>query len=104
MVYHILNLHKKKCIFATKSPASLMPTTQNTLRVDLHGMYVEDAMELLRERVARAPRGTEKIIVIHGYNRGSALKEAVRRFRSPRVVEVAPSFLNEGETVIWLRS
>ena len=81
-----------------------MPTTQNTLRVDLHGMYVEDAMELLRERVARAPRGTEKIVVIHGYNRGSALKEAVRRFRAPRVVEVAPSFLNEGETVICLRS
>ena len=81
-----------------------MPTPQNTLRIDLHGMYVEDAMELLRERVARAPRGTEKIVVIHGYNRGSALKEAVRRFRSSRVVEVAPSFLNEGETVIWLRN
>lgn len=29
-----------------------MPTTNHTLRVDLHGMYVEDAMELLRERVA----------------------------------------------------
>ena len=47
-----------------------MSTPQNTLRIDLHGMYVEDAMELLRERVARAPRGTEKIVVIHGYNRG----------------------------------
>ena len=32
-----------------------MPTTQNTLRIDLHGMYVDDAMELLRERVERAP-------------------------------------------------
>ena len=96
--------HYEKCIFAAKTSVSLMPTTQNTLRVDLHGMYVEDAMELLRERVARAPRGTEKIVVIHGYNRGSALKEAARRFRAPRVVEVAPSFLNEGETVIWLRS
>ena len=81
-----------------------MTTDNHTLRIDLHGMYVEDAMELLRERVAHAPRGTEKIVVIHGYNRGSALKEAVRRFRAPRVVEVAPSFLNEGETVIWLRS
>jgi DNA-nicking Smr family endonuclease len=81
-----------------------MPTASHTIRIDLHGIYVEDAMELLRERVARAPRGTEKIVVIHGYNRGSALKEAVRRFRAPRVVEIAPSFLNEGETVIWLRS
>ena len=81
-----------------------MPKTNNTLRIDIHGMYVEDAMELLRDRVARAPLGTEKIVVIHGYNRGSALKEAVRRFRAPQVVEVVPSFLNEGETVIWLRS
>jgi len=31
------------------------------------------------------------------------LKEAVRRLRGPRVVEVSPSFTNEGETVIWLR-
>ncbi len=29
-----------------------MPTTSHTIRIDLHGMYVEDAMELLRERVA----------------------------------------------------
>ena len=95
----------EKSVFSRhKTSANLMPQTNSTIRVDLHGMYVEDAMELLRERVARAPRGTEKIVVIHGYNRGSALKEAVRRFRAPRVVEVAPSFLNEGETVIWLRS
>lgn len=81
-----------------------MSKTNNTLRIDIHGMYVQDALELLHERVARAPRGTEKIVVIHGYNRGAALKEAVRRFRAPRVVEVSPSFMNEGETVIWLRS
>ena len=94
----------KKVFSRHKISANPMSQTNSTLRVDLHGMYAEDAMEVLRERVARAPRGTEKIVVIHGYNRGSALKEAVRRFRAPRVVEVAPSFLNEGETVIWLRS
>ncbi len=56
------------------------------------------------DRFPETPRGTKKIVVVHGYNRGTALKEAVRRFRAPRVVEVAPSFVNEGETVIWLRS
>lgn len=81
-----------------------MSKANQTIRIDLHGMYVEDAIKLLREQLASAPRGTEKIVVIHGYNRGAALKEAVRRFRAPRVVEVAPSFLNEGESVIWLRS
>jgi len=80
-----------------------MAKTDRSIRVDVHGMYVEDALALLRDRIARAPSGTEKIVVVHGYNRGTALKEAVRRLRAPRVVEVSPSFTNEGETVIWLR-
>ena len=80
-----------------------MAKTDRSIRVDVHGMYVEDALSLLRDRIARAPSGTEKIVVVHGYNRGTALKEAVRRLRAPRVVEVSPSFTNEGETVIWLR-
>ena len=80
-----------------------MAKTDRSIRVDVHGMYVEDALALWRDRIARAPSGTEKIVVVHGYNRGTALKEAVRRLRAPRVVEVSPSFTNEGETVIWLR-
>ena len=46
-----------------------MSKANQTIRIDLHGMYVEDAIKLLREQVASAPRGTEKIVVIHGYNR-----------------------------------
>ena len=80
-----------------------MAKTDKSIRIDVHGMYVEDALELLQRRVAGAPPGTEKIVVVHGYNRGTALKEAVRRLRGPRIVKVAPSFTNEGETVIWLR-
>ena len=73
------------------------------LTIDIHGLFVEDALERVQSFIARAPLGTEKIVVVHGYNRGTALKEAVRRLRGPRIVEVAPSFTNEGETVIWLR-
>ena len=29
-----------------------MAKTDKSIRIDVHGMYVEDAMELLRERVA----------------------------------------------------
>ena len=68
-----------------------MAKTDKSIRIDVHGMYVEDAMELLQRRVAGAPPGTEKIVVVHGYNRGTALKEAVRRLRGPRIVEVAPA-------------
>lgn len=81
-----------------------MSKTNNTMRIDIHGLFVEDALELLRERVSSAPRGTERILVVHGYNRGTALKEAVRRLHSPRIVEISPSFTNEGETIIWLRN
>lgn len=37
-----------------------MTTTNQTLRFVFHGMYVEDAMEFLHERVARAPRRNVK--------------------------------------------
>ena len=81
-----------------------MAKTDRTLRIDVHGLHVDDAMDFLSDRIAHAPRGTEKIVVVHGYNRGTALKEAVRRIRHPRIVEIASSFANDGETIVWLRS
>ncbi len=76
----------------------------NTLTINLHGLYVEDALEKLQRFVAQAPKTTEKIIVIHGYNNGTALLEAVRhRFHSPRVQEISPRLGNDGESVIWLK-
>ena len=81
-----------------------MAKTNNTLRIDIHGMYVDDAMKKLRDFVAGAPKTTEKIIVIHGYNNGTALQDAVRnRLRSPRIQEVSACFCNDGESIVWLR-
>lgn len=78
--------------------------TDTTLSINIHGMYVEDALKAVREFVSKAPRTTEKIIVVHGYNNGTALQEAVRhRLHSPHIREIMPSFFNEGETVLWLR-
>lgn len=81
-----------------------MSKPQNTLRIDIHGYLVEDALKELRQFVANAPKTTEKIIVIHGYNNGTALQDAVRyRLRSPRIQEVAPRFGNDGESIIWMK-
>lgn len=81
-----------------------MAKTNNTLRIDIHGMYVEDALHKLRNVIANAPATTEKIIVTHGYNNGTALQEAVRhRLHAPRIVEVTACFGNDGESTIWLR-
>lgn len=78
-------------------------TTNNTIRIDVHGKYVEDALQAVRNAIATAPRTTEKVVVIHGYNSGTAIKEALRRLHNPRIIEVSPSLLNPGETVIWLK-
>ncbi|MCQ2283883.1 MAG: Smr/MutS family protein [Bacteroidales bacterium] len=81
-----------------------MPKPNTTLSIDIHGLYVEDALQRVRDFVAKAPNTIEKIIVIHGYNNGTALKEAVRhRLHSPRIQEVSARFGNEGETIIWLK-
>lgn len=79
-----------------------MAKINNTIQIDIHGMTVDEALKLLREQVKNAPRWIEKIVVVHGYNRGTALKEAIPKLRNPRIKEIAPSFLNDGETVIWL--
>jgi DNA-nicking Smr family endonuclease len=80
-----------------------MAKINNTIQIDIHGMTVDEALKLLREQMKTAPRWIEKIVVVHGYNRGTALKEAIPKLRSPRIKEIAPSFLNDGETIIWLR-
>ena len=80
-----------------------MPKTNNTIRIDVHGKYVDEAMQLIRSTIASAPRTTEKIVVIHGYNSGMAIKDMLWRLRGPRVAEVCPSLLNQGETVVWLK-
>ena len=74
------------------------------LTIDIHGKYVEDALAEVREFVRRSPKEAEKIVVIHGYNRGTALRDALRtRLRSPRIRLIEPSFFNQGETYIWLK-
>ena len=90
--------------FRTLIYKTFMPKSNTTLSIDIHGLYVDDALQNLRELVSKAPNTIEKIIVIHGYNNGTALQEAVRRrMHSPRIQEIAPRFGNEGETVIWLK-
>lgn len=81
-----------------------MAKGNNTLRINIHGRYVEDALEELHDFVSAAPKGIEKIVVVHGYNNGTALQEAVRRrLHHPRIQEVTANFGNDGESIIWLK-
>lgn len=78
--------------------------TNTSIRIDIHGLTVDEALVKVRTEITKAPSAVEKIVVIHGCNRGTALKEAIRwHLHSPRIQEIAPSFFNDGETVIWMR-
>ncbi|MFA6637821.1 MAG: Smr/MutS family protein [Bacteroidales bacterium] len=80
-----------------------MAKTNDTLTIDIHGLYADEAKEKLEKEIARAPAYVKIIRVIHGYNKGNILQETVRkRIRSKRIKEISPSFCNEGESIIYL--
>jgi DNA-nicking Smr family endonuclease len=72
--------------------------------IDIHGFTPDRAKRELEFMISRAPQNAEKILVIHGYSRGTVLRDLVRRgLNSPRIREVMPCFANDGESTIWLR-
>jgi len=72
--------------------------------IDVHGWSAEQAKRALEFELRRAPQGTEKILVIHGCNNGTVLRDTVRfGLDSPRIREVMPCFANDGESTIYLR-
>ena len=74
----------------------------NKLIIDIHGMRVEPAKFRLEAAIAGCGAEVAEIVVIHGFNQGQVLKEMVSALVSPRIMQIAPSVLNEGQTIIRL--
>lgn len=73
------------------------------MKVDLHGMYVEDAQSLLQTWLSNAPDSISELRVVHGYRQGDALRTMLRRdFHHARVSDMLPA-LNPGETRLILK-
>ncbi len=73
------------------------------MSVDLHGVYEENAKNLLLNWLDHAPAGITELRVIHGFNRGAVLRDMVRgRLSHPRIKAKLPT-LNPGETRIILK-
>lgn len=74
----------------------------NTVEVDLHGLTVQDAKFRLEHFLSNVPAGVTEVRVIHGSNRGQALRDMVRlRLRHPRIAAKLLT-LNPGETRLLL--
>lgn len=76
----------------------------DVIKVDLHGMYVEDARALLENWLSHAPAGIRELRIIHGYRQGDALRSMLRTdFKHPRTASILPA-LNPGETRLVLKA
>ena len=72
--------------------------------LDVHGCTCVQAQTILDAALRRASAGTYRIRVIHGYSRGDAIREMVRReyARHPKVRRLEVG-LNPGVTDLVLR-
>lgn len=73
-----------------------------TVEIDLHGLTVEDAKFRLEHFLSHVSPDVTEVRVIHGCNRGQALRDMVRlRLKHPRIASKLLT-LNPGETRLLL--
>ena len=68
----------------------------SVMSADLHGASVENARDLLLTWLDHAPQSVTELRVIHGYNRGTLLRDMVREELShPRIKEKLPKDMEQ---------
>lgn len=76
------------------------------IEIDVHGMRVEEAISAVQRKVASAGAGVYRVRVIHGFNGGTRIREALREefsyCRDDKVKRVTMGD-NQGVTDLILR-
>lgn len=76
---------------------------EDKLEINLHDMQVLEAEYYLDKFITTAPQNIKEIIVIHGYKKGQALLNMVRKdFKHPRLKEKVIPY-NKGITLLFLK-
>ena len=73
-----------------------------SVEIDLHGMRKDEAIFRLEKYLDFAPDTLERVTVIHGFNSGTVLRDAVRDFSHKRVKQVFKG-LTDGQTIFILK-
>ena len=75
-----------------------------TIRLDIHGMTCTQAQAAIDAALRRAGGSVYRLEVVHGYHRGTDLKDMVRRVygHHPKVLRLEVG-LNPGATELVLR-
>lgn len=74
-----------------------------TMEVDIHGMTQEQAKKRLEQLLNRADPSLEELVVIHGHNGGTALRDMVRERLHHRRIAAKLLSLNPGVTRLLLK-
>ena len=74
------------------------------ISLDLHGMFQDEAIKAIDRALKSADDSTYQIKLIHGYNRGTSLKNMItEEYRyHPKVLRIQPGD-NLGTTILVLR-
>ena len=76
----------------------------SVMEADIHGMNPAQARRELLQLLDRLGGDVTELHVIHGYRGGDSLRSMVQNsLAHPRIARKMQSFLNEGETKIYLR-
>ena len=71
--------------------------------IDIHSLEKSQAKSKLFNYIANAPGDVTEIVVIHGYNSGTILRDMVRNeLRHSRIRDRMISVINPGITTIFL--
>ena len=72
--------------------------------IDLHGLFQEEAIKVIDKALKSADSSTYQIRLIHGYHRGTSLKNMIldEYKYDPKVLRIQPGD-NQGVTILILR-
>ena len=78
--------------------------TDPFVKIDLHGLTEEEARKVIDRALREAGSGTYQLQLIHGFNRGTRLKNMIRDWYEfdPKVKRIMPGD-NQGVTILVLR-
>jgi DNA-nicking Smr family endonuclease len=71
--------------------------------IDIHNLTTEQAKHHLELYLNRLEPNVKEVSVIHGYSRGTALRDMVRKRLSHHRIKSKFASLNPGETIIILK-
>jgi DNA-nicking Smr family endonuclease len=81
-----------------------MAVSEAFIKIDLHGMRREEAEKAVEKALASAGPNTYQIQIVHGFNRGTSLKDMIyEEFRSDKRVKRIMPGENQGVTVLVLK-